>query len=307
MYARILVAIDGSTAANLALHEAVPLARSRESTIRLLHVVCRPPLDEGLHPLLSIADIVGKMETAGGHVLQSARALVRAGNVPVRVALRKPRRGGAANAIVREAARWNAELIVMGAHGLRGASSILMGTTAQGVLREARCPLLVLERSRRTSGRTPAAKGATYRRILVPVDGSRPALAGLREAARLAAGHADAIVRLVHVLEPHPAVLHGLKLSIADTWLRGRLARGEQILRDARAFAKRCGVRAEAVFRQRAPQGAAERIAKEAERWLPDVIVMGTHGRRGIGRAVLGSDAQAVLRTSAVPVIAIRA
>jgi nucleotide-binding universal stress UspA family protein len=180
-----------------------------------------------------------------------------------------------------------------------------MGTTAQGVLRASRCPLLAVERSARPPAGGGRAGDAPYRRILVPVDGSQPAQAGLREAIRLASGRKAAVLRLLHVIEPHP-VLHGMDLPIADTWLRGKVQAGEKILREAQACAGRRKVRSGTVLHRRPDRAATDVITEEAQRWKADIVVMGTHGRRGISRAVLGSNAEAVVRASVAPVMTVR-
>ena len=78
MFARILVPSDGSTAASQALQEAICLARGHKTTIRLLHVVERLRLDQGLEPVVAIAEIIRMMEAGGKRLLQSAGAMVQA-------------------------------------------------------------------------------------------------------------------------------------------------------------------------------------------------------------------------------------
>jgi nucleotide-binding universal stress UspA family protein len=150
---------------------------------------------------------------------------------------------------------------------------------------------------------TPAS---TYKRILVPLDGSRAAEAGLREAIRLAAGNPDATIRLLHVLEPLPP-LQGMEVIITETLIDNMTSFGEKILQKARAAVESRGLRAETVFRRKPPQRAAEGITAEIRKWKADIVVMGTHGRRGLSRVVLGSDAETVVRMAAVPVVLVRA
>ena len=140
----------------------------------------------------------------------------------------------------------------------------------------------------------------------MPVDGSPAADAGLREAIRLAAGHPDSTIRLLHVLEPLPA-LQGMEVIITDTLLKNMTAFGHKVLENAKALVERGGIRAETVFQRRWQKRASDGIESEARRWKADVIVMGTSGRRGISRAVLGSDAEMVVRAATVPVVLVRA
>ena len=146
-----------------------------------------------------------------------------------------------------------------------------------------------------------------YRRILVPVDGSRTATLGLREAIRLAkAGRAKAKVRLVHVVDEHGII--GVVEVGADiaSLMRAVVRGGRGILDRSQALAKKLGVDAEKTLRESVAGRAADEILAEARKWRPDLIVMGTHGRRGVSRLVLGSNAELVARLANVPVLLVR-
>jgi nucleotide-binding universal stress UspA family protein len=144
-----------------------------------------------------------------------------------------------------------------------------------------------------------------YKRILVPIDGSVAADAGLREAIKLASAQRGATIRLLHILEPLPA-LQGMEVIITGALLKNMTAFGEKILKDAKARVERKGIRAETVFQKRSQKRAADGIEREARRWKPDVIVMGTNGQRGLSRAILGSDAELVAGSASVPVVLVR-
>ena len=146
----------------------------------------------------------------------------------------------------------------------------------------------------------------TYRRILVPVDGSRASLRGLREAIRLAKGQRSRL-RVVHVVDE--TALLGAAEAGADAaaLVRSKGARGRRLVERARRAADRAGLRGATAIRESAGQSAARGILAEAKRWRADLIVMGTHGRRGVRRMVLGSDAEEILRRADVPVLLVRA
>jgi nucleotide-binding universal stress UspA family protein len=145
-----------------------------------------------------------------------------------------------------------------------------------------------------------------YSRILVPIDGSVAADAGLREAIKLASLRRGATIRLLHVLEPLPA-LQGRKMVVTGPLLESMTALGEEILENAKALVERNGIRAETVFQRRSQKRAAEGIEREARRWKPDILVMGTNGQRALSREVLGSDAETVARSVTVPILLVRA
>ena len=144
-----------------------------------------------------------------------------------------------------------------------------------------------------------------YRRILVPIDGSRTAALGLREAIRLAKAQA-AKIRLVHVVNESGVI--GAMESGADTraFLRALDKKGRSILEQAQMTAKKAGVEAQAVLRKSLAGRAAEEILAEAKKWHAELIVMGTHGRRGVSRLVIGSDAELVARLAGAPVLLVR-
>jgi nucleotide-binding universal stress UspA family protein len=141
---------------------------------------------------------------------------------------------------------------------------------------------------------------------LVPVDGSAPAQAGLEQAVTLARSN-RARLRLLHVVDAS-AVLRGPEPAISVGDLFEMLAEdGRKVLARGADFARKRGVKAETALHELHLGRVADRILSEMAKWKADLIVMGTHGRRGIGRLVMGSDAESVLRESGVPVLLVKA
>lgn len=146
-----------------------------------------------------------------------------------------------------------------------------------------------------------------FKKILVPVDGSAPSRAGLERAIALAKGQ-GARLRLVHVVDDAAVLQGGIEPSINVGELLDLLKKdGRRILGTAEAAARKRGVSADAVLRESPLGRVADQIVREATRSRADLIVMGTHGRRGLGRLVMGSDAESVLRESRVPVLLVKA
>jgi len=144
-----------------------------------------------------------------------------------------------------------------------------------------------------------------YRRILVPIDASRTATLGLREAIRLAKDQGAAL-RVVHVVDKM-AIIGVAEAGMNPRPVLARLARsGRAVLDAARRSAKKAGVGAETVLFEPVTKRVADTVLREAKRWRADLIVMGTHGRRGMRRLVLGSDAEQVVRLAEVPVLLVR-
>ena len=144
-----------------------------------------------------------------------------------------------------------------------------------------------------------------YNHILVPVDGSETSLLGLQHAILLAKDQ-KAVLRLLHVVHDYLLADGRHALVISGELLKDLRERGQTILRDAASLARKQGVEAEteSVESPMGPVGGV--IADYAEQWPADLIVLGTHGRRGIRRVVMGSDAEYVVRTMPVPVLLVR-
>jgi nucleotide-binding universal stress UspA family protein len=146
-----------------------------------------------------------------------------------------------------------------------------------------------------------------FRRILVPVDGSATSAKGLAQALRLAREN-RARLRLLHVVDAYSAISVPEigAASVAPMLEAIRAAGGKTLARAARA-AERAGLKAERALAEITGGRVADAVVGEAKRWRADLIVMGTHGRRGVGRLLLGSDAELVVRYSPVPVLLVPA
>ncbi len=144
-----------------------------------------------------------------------------------------------------------------------------------------------------------------YHRILVPLDGSATSTGGLREAIRLALSQGGE-VRLVHVAE-EPVMDCGYGPgTYGSELIESSRAEGDRILSDAQEWVRLAGLVAGALLLESEGKPIAAAIVAQASAWPADIVVMGTHGRRGIGRLALGSVAEAVARSSPVPVLLVR-
>jgi nucleotide-binding universal stress UspA family protein len=146
----------------------------------------------------------------------------------------------------------------------------------------------------------------TYKRILVPVDGSPTSNLGLREAIRLAKGQ-KASLQLVHVVDQHYVMASGMETGVlVDDLLKSLKEGGRQILRNAEALVRRHGLACKGTLLETFTGPAADPIVRQAKKSGADLIVIGTHGRRGVRRLVMGSDAEQIVRASPVPVMLVR-
>jgi nucleotide-binding universal stress UspA family protein len=143
-----------------------------------------------------------------------------------------------------------------------------------------------------------------YSRILVAVDGSPHSEHALKYAAALAKSRA-AILRVVHIVDMGWLPI-GPELAIdIEPFARARRTAGEKILAAAREATRAAGLEAETSLIEtvRPTQRTADAIAEDAVTWNADLVVVGTHGRRGMERLLLGSVAEGVVRLSSAPVL----
>jgi nucleotide-binding universal stress UspA family protein len=145
-----------------------------------------------------------------------------------------------------------------------------------------------------------------YQRILVPVDGSAYSNRGLAEAIALAR-LTGARLRLVHVIDEAFVALGMDGAAGAGADLIG-LAReaAQRVLADAVAQVEAAGIAVDQCLLDSFNGRLCELVVAEARAWNADLIVIGTHGRRGVGRLLLGSDAEQILRLAPVPVLLVR-
>jgi len=144
-----------------------------------------------------------------------------------------------------------------------------------------------------------------YKRILAAIDGSETSNLGLRHAIRLAKEQ-NAQLRLVNVVD-EVVVDVETPTALMEFW-NARRKSGDVLLQGARRLAAKAAIEPETKLLeiQTFGQRIADLIVEEAKRWPADLIVIGTHGRRGLSHVFLGSVAEGVIRISATPVLLIR-
>ncbi len=145
-----------------------------------------------------------------------------------------------------------------------------------------------------------------FKRILIPVDGSETSnkalVAGLQMARETGAS-----VRLVNTLN-EMAYLGGMDpYGTYSGDVIGMMREGSaRVLTSAMDVAKSAGVDASQALLDEPGLRLGESVAEAARLWNADLVVVGSHGRRGIGRVLLGSGTEQIVRLAPVPVLVIR-
>ncbi len=299
MASRILVPLDGSSVAEKALSCAKMLGRELPAELVLFRAVSIPQEvqemlvdqqpDDLLPQLLAEANnylikVAGEMQDAGlkvQHIVDQGRA---------------------AEAIVDCAAKANTELIVMATHGYSSAKRWTRGSVAERVLQSANSPVLMVCAYKH--GSSVDLDPSRCRHILVPLDGSSIAEQVLPPVIAVAKPM-GALVTLLRV-----SIVHTLGEFMGDFFmpLEGTLRTADKIAgryldRVSNRLAEQ-GVQVSTTVQMGA---VAESIVDYAENHQIDLIAMCTHGRTGLGRWILGSVADRVLRAGCIPVLLVRA
>lgn len=144
-----------------------------------------------------------------------------------------------------------------------------------------------------------------YRRILVAIDGSAPSDKALATALALAKEQ-RADLRVAHVADVlPPASISAAYYSFTD-YRRSARAAARDVVRSAESHVRDAGVRTTSVLLETLTHDVSGEIVSEAKRWRADLIVIGSHGRSGLARLVLGSVAEGVTRKASTAVLIVR-
>ncbi len=292
MYHRILIPLDGSPVAEQVLPLAKMIAARFQSAVTLLRAI--EPVHERLRvdgERFSTEDQVELLQTMAEEylttVLQDFMAAGVAAEGRVQV-------GPPAPQLLHFVETERLDLVAMATHGRTGLQRWVYGSVTDKLLSGARVPVLLV----RASEPPPACVPLT--RILVPLDGSALAERALLPAQYWAKAFAAEIL-LFRVWQPpiyaHDGWTGGVSYAELDDAVRGA---AEEYLRQKAQELEGRGVRVQWAT-QLGP--AADRILEAAEKHGANLIIMSTHGRSGIGRWVMGSTADRVLRSSPIPVL----
>lgn len=145
-----------------------------------------------------------------------------------------------------------------------------------------------------------------YQRILVPVDGSPTSNLGLDEAVKLAK-LTGGCLRLLHVVDQMPFVMAAEGHAAMSADILGMMKEaGQRILDEARKRVEKESIPVDEKLFESLDSRLCDRVLEQIKTWRADVVVLGTHGRRGARRMLLGSDAEQLVRTATVPILLVR-
>lgn len=295
----ILATTDFSKESLAGVRYAVALAEKVGAAVALLHVVEFPPPTPmpGMRAVtLALQDSeIGKQARVRLKTLAKRES---EGDLNLTPILRS---GNSFYGITTTARERAADLIVIATHGYTGVNRVLLGSTAERVVRHAPCPVLTVP-ARATKRRTGKMPPLDLKRILVPIDFSKTSETALPWAASLAR-ESNAELILLHVVQ-----------RFLSDYVFGRELMNETIaplMKDSEArmkwmagdLSKSAGLRVSAMVRDGRP---FEEICNAAQSLGADLIALTTHGYTGLRRVWLGSTAERVVRHARCPVLVVR-
>lgn len=310
MFTRILVPLDGSERAERALEVAAPLVRALEGSLILVRVV-QPPLQPAtafVPALEAAAGILSdEVDEAAAYLAQVAQRLETEGLKPERVTLV----GIPAEEILNALRASGADAVILCSHGRTGLLRWALGSVAQRVVHQASVPVLVLHEQ----GTLPTMDAQHPLRALVALDGSWLAEAALGPAVTLVSALAPqgrGNVHLVQVVRLPPGEPAARAREAALLEAQDYLSRIAEQLKKGPLSTLQVQITWSAVADKdvagtlvnMAQGGKSAQSAGSAGGF--DVIAMGTHGRGGLQRWVMGSVTERVLSAARLPVLVVR-
>jgi nucleotide-binding universal stress UspA family protein len=289
----ILAATDFSETAAAALEWALELARQQGARVELIHAVTLPPSIPGYTPYAG-TDFLEDVFKAAETRLADAAAAVRGQGVALSTFLQP---GTPSQAILDRAEAISPLAIVLGTRGLTGLRHLLLGSTAQRVVHDARVPVLAVHPG-------DLGRHRAIRTILVPTDFSPAAERAIATAHRLLAPlERDARLILLNAFNlPIEYTAYG-PIPVSVRYLEDSGLEAERRLQEAAEALRREGLTVETVAREGDPSRV---IAEEAEKRGADLIALGTRGLSGLRHLLLGSTAERVVEHAPCPVMTIR-
>ena len=306
MYKKILVPLDTSKLAEVALPYAEELAAKLGSEVILIHVgTLADGADKSDHSIY-----INKMVAATERKIKKSPALPPGEKVKVTpVILGSP--GIITNPpeeILDYAVKENIDLIIMATHGRTGIRRWALGSTANKVARAAQCPLLLIR------ARSDMPRSVRLDKILVPLDGSKPGEAVLPYIENIASRLKSKISLLIVVEPPYHVYPYAegagyygvagvVRVPYTEEELKPFMEVAEKYIKGVNDGLSARGIRTSYEIRTGSP---GEEIIEEEAEQHPDMVAMSTHGHSGFGRWDHGNVADKVLHGGNTPLLLVR-
>jgi nucleotide-binding universal stress UspA family protein len=300
MYKKILVPLDGSELAEVALPYAEEIALKINSEVNLLQVV---PQFYGLYKADGeIYEQVPYIEEKMG--ILSIKAKDYLDKVAMRLldkginAVTAVRTGLAVNEVGGLAKETNTDIIIMSTHGRTGIGRWAMGSVANKIVRSSERPVILI---RAKDAHPEVRQKDILDKILVPLDGSKESEAVIPYIERLAIEF-NIEVTLLHMLAPDPYIYSAKQFDLMES----HKIYAKNYIESIASKLEQKGIVAKAMFREVTMGYEADEIIKLADKIQADLVAMSTHGQSGVNRWILGGIADRVLHGGNTPLLLLR-
>lgn len=284
---KLLLATDGSQFSEGAIREAIRLAKRCSSKLSVLSVIETNPEYETIAPQL-----LEKAEKSAQEHLASVKEQAKKEGVDCTTSILEGE--DSFNYISNEATKNKISMVIMGRRGKTGLKRLVMGSTTARVIGHAPCNVLVVPRAARVE----------FKNILVATDGSRYATAAASEAIGIAKKNNSKLIVLAVVpsesMQPMDIVHSQMS---RDVIAEKEMKEAEKNAKTAKEAARKEGVSVEAFVMGGKPSDAIVQTAKEKN---VDVILLGSHGKSGIDKLLMGSVAERVIVLSSCAVLVVK-
>ncbi|HSQ78428.1 MAG TPA: universal stress protein [Nitrospirota bacterium] len=287
MYKSIVVGYDESLSSKAALKEASLRVKRQGGTLVLVHAVFFDQEEFAILP-----SQMEKRFEFGTHVCLTAKKSLHDefglnGSVESFVCEGEP-----PAVIVETAQGKKADLIALGTYGRKGLKRLLMGSVTSQVILNSPCDVLVVKK--------PCEKCAgAYGSLLVPFDGSDTSKKALVRACELSKSDGSEI-SVLYVIPRYEEMMDFFK---TETITKSLYREAEKIVDVAKKIAAGQGTQIKAVVQE---GHAGEKIVEIADKFKNDLIVIGTHGWRGMDKAILGSTAERIIAYASCPILIVK-
>jgi nucleotide-binding universal stress UspA family protein len=280
-YRKILVAVDGSESSRNALSQAFRFAVDEKCWITVTSVV--PPY-EGELETVGVKDIKAALRKPCDDALSEARKLAETERALIKTVCEE---GEIHERIVDLADAENCELIIMGRRGIRPVEHMLVGVVTARVIGHTQRDVLVV----------PSGTAVGWKTIVLATDGSRYSAAATERAIAFAAAYGGEL-RVVSVVDVPPEFYAEAPAAVEDLV---RKAKG--FVADVKKQAEAAGVKTETYVGEAEAYQAINNLVREQK---ADMIVLGSHGRTGLRRLLMGSVTEKVIGYAACPVLVVK-
>ncbi len=280
-YKKILVGFDGSESGENALLQAFRLANDEKCWITVTTVV---PEYKGELDLTGVSDIRKLLIRPGEDLLSKATALAKREGALIKTVLEE---GEIFERIVDLAEAENCGIIVMGKRGMSTFERALVGSVTARVIGHSQRDVLVV----------PESANIGWKRILLATDGSKHSLSATEKAIDLAKSYGGTLAAISVVDVPDE--LYAEAPAVVDELIRKAKGYAEKVGNMARA----AGVEVKIQVREGESHEAITKLARDES---ADLIVMGSHGRTGLKRLLMGSVTEKVIGHAPCPVLVVK-